>query len=115
MPREEPVISATLPDRSIGTDTLIPYQLVAVEVIVYSRMNCHLCDLVKEVIEAARRRHRLDIVVNEIDIDQHPELRERFDWRVPVVSIAGREVFEYRVDQQSFVAAVERAAETMSR
>lgn len=99
----------------MGTDTLIPYQLVAVEVIVYSRANCHLCDLVKEVIGAARRRHRLDIAVTEIDIDQHAELRDRFDWRVPVVSIAGREVFEYRIDQQSFVAAVERAAEATTR
>jgi glutaredoxin len=81
-----------------------------VEVIVYSRSRCHLCDLVKEVIEAAWRRHQLDIAVTEIDIDLYPELKDRFDLRVPVVSIAGREVFEYRIDQKSFVAAVQRAA-----
>lgn len=82
---------------------------VPVEVVIYSRANCHLCDLAKEIMEAARRRYRLDIEINEIDIDEHPQLRERFDIRVPVVSIAGREVFQYRLDQQSFVAAVKRA------
>lgn len=83
---------------------------MAVEVVLYTRKQCHLCDLVKDVIGAARRRHRLDITLREIDIDEHPRLREEFDLRVPVVSIAGRAVFEYRVDQDSFVAAVERAA-----
>jgi glutaredoxin len=81
---------------------------VPVEVVLYSRQQCHLCHIAKTVIEAAQRRFKLDIQLVEIDIDQVPELREKFDLFVPVVSIAGREVFEYRFDQESFRAAVER-------
>jgi glutaredoxin len=79
-----------------------------VEVILYSRQQCHLCHIAKNVIEAAQRRYKLDIQLVEIDIDQDPELREKFNIFVPVVSIAGREVFEYRIDQETFRAAVEK-------
>ena len=82
---------------------------MAVEVVLYTRKQCHLCDIVRDVIRAAQRRHALAIELREIDIDENPRLREEFDLRVPVVSIAGREVFQYRVDQESFVAAVKRA------
>lgn len=88
---------------------------MAVEVVLYTRKQCHLCDIVKEVIGAARRRHRLNIALREIDIDEHPVIREEFDLRVPVVSIAGREVFQYRVDQESFAAAVKRAEDEATR
>jgi glutaredoxin len=81
---------------------------VPVEVVLYSRQQCHLCHIARDVIEAAQRRFKLDIQLVEIDIDQHPELREKFDLVVPVVSIAGREVFESRIDQESFRAAVEK-------
>jgi hypothetical protein len=81
---------------------------VPVEVVLYSRQNCHLCHVARDVIEAAQRRFKLDIQLLEVDIDQYPELREKFDLFVPVVSIAGREVFEYRIDQESFRAAVEK-------
>jgi glutaredoxin len=63
------------------------------DVVLYTRHGCHLCEIAAEVLT----RHKLDIRV--VDIDQHPELRERYNECVPVVEIDGRERFRGRVDE----------------
>ncbi len=61
--------------------------------ILYTRRNCHLC----EDASALLRQYGLD--VETVDIDQHEELRERYDTCVPVVVIEGRERFRGRVNE----------------
>lgn len=63
------------------------------KVILYTRQGCCLCDTAKSVLE----RHGL--MVQEIDIDADPLLRERYTDCVPVVAIDGRERFRGRVDE----------------
>ena len=63
------------------------------EVVLYTRQGCHLCEIAAEILA----RHRLD--VQKVDIDQQPELRERYNECVPVVVIDGRERFRGRVDE----------------
>jgi glutaredoxin len=63
------------------------------EVVLYTRQGCHLCDVAAELLA----RHRLK--VQKVDIDQQPELRERYNECVPVVVIDGRERFRGRVDE----------------
>ena len=82
----------------------------AVEVIIYSREGCHLCDIAAGVIDEAARAQRLAIDVKVIDIDGDPNLRELYDQEVPVVFVGGKKAFKYRVDPDRFVELVRRRA-----
>lgn len=63
------------------------------QVVVYSRRGCHLCDEAHSLLV----RHGLEPEV--VDIDEHPELRERYDACVPVVTFDGKERFRGRVNE----------------
>jgi glutaredoxin len=62
-------------------------------VVLYSRPGCHLCEVAAEVLA----RHGLTFEV--VDVDQDPQLRERYDTCVPVVEIDGKERFRGRIDE----------------
>jgi glutaredoxin len=62
------------------------------QVVLYSRSGCCLCDDALELL----RQEGLQPQV--IDIDQHPELREKFTSCVPVVEIDGKVRFRGRVN-----------------
>jgi glutaredoxin len=79
-----------------------------VEIVIYSRAECCLCDDAKAAIERARKTHRLDLEVRVIDIDGDPGLREQYNDQVPVVFVAGRKAFKYRVDPDRLAERVRR-------
>ncbi len=60
--------------------------------VLYTRQGCHLCQEAKALL-ASR-----GFAVQEVDIDQHPELQARYDTCVPVVQIEGKERFRGRVN-----------------
>jgi glutaredoxin len=64
------------------------------KVILYTRDGCHLCD------EAAVLLARHGLSFEQIDVDQDPAIRRRYDQCVPVVVIDGRERFRGRVDER---------------
>lgn len=66
-------------------------------VIVYSRVNCHLCEEAKELLGEYGRYLP---IVEEIDIDEDPVLRERFTTSVPVVEIDGKIRFRGRISER---------------
>jgi glutaredoxin len=84
-------------------------------VVVYSRAGCHLCDVAKNVIETTAAAEGLKIELRVIDIDGFPELRELYTDEVPVVTIAGKKSFKYRVDAAEFARRVRRAEEKEKR
>ncbi len=63
------------------------------DVVLYTRVGCHLCDDAGAVLA----RHGLD--VRTIDVDSDPQLQARYNECVPVVVIDGRERFRGRVDE----------------
>jgi glutaredoxin len=71
------------------------------EVIVYSRKDCHLCDVVKETL--ARVEGEADFHWREVDIDADPELRQKYNEEVPVIFINGKKAFKYRMEAQQFL------------
>jgi glutaredoxin len=72
----------------------------------YTRKDCCLCDDMKEVIR--RVSAGIPLVLNEIDVDSAPELRERFGGEVPVLFIAGRKAFKYAVTQRELQECLSR-------
>ncbi len=61
------------------------------EVTLYTRQNCPLCDEAKSVLV------RAGISPREVDIDLDPELLRRFNDDVPVIYVDGAEAFRHRV------------------
>ena len=69
-------------------------------VTLYTRPGCHLCQVVKEQLEAIRRE--LDFHIEERDIDKEGALRERYDHDIPVVAVNGLEICKHRLDAGRF-------------
>lgn len=78
------------------------------DVVVYSRVGCHLCDVVKETL--AQVKERADFQWREVDIDSDEELRQQYNEQVPVVFINGRKAFKYHMSAQDFLSALARSA-----
>jgi glutaredoxin len=61
------------------------------DAVLYTRRGCHLCD------EMDRQLQRHGITAQKVDIDDDPELQEKYGMVIPVVSINGRERFRGRI------------------
>ena len=90
---------------------MVPSVLMIVTVTLYTRQGCHLCTHAKGTILSTRSA---DFVLEEIDIDADPDLRERYTNDVPVVAINGIDVFWHHVDPVAFASEVGRASTTRS-
>jgi predicted thioredoxin/glutaredoxin len=71
-----------------------------VEVVLVTRQDCHLCD------EALGALRALGVEPELRDVDADDELYALYDWRVPVVMVAGRVVAEGRIDQDALRRAL---------
>lgn len=68
-----------------------------VRVTLYSRPGCHLCDEAREVIE--RVCADLGVEHDEVNIDDDPDLQDRFGEEVPVTYVDGAQHDYWRVDE----------------
>ena len=73
-------------------------------VTIYSRHNCHLCEVAKEVVESARSEADFELEV--IFIDGNAELEKLYGEEVPVTMINGKRHDYFRVDRTRFIEAV---------
>lgn len=76
------------------------------EVTLYTRAGCHLCDEAKAQLVPLLRQFGL--ALREVDVDTDSELAARFGEEVPVVLLNGRKVAKYRVDAEQFHRLLER-------
>ena len=74
------------------------------QVVLYSRAGCHLCDVARDVLLAERSRTPFELV--EVDVAGDDLLEREYGIRIPVVEIDGRERFEYEVDPAELLAIV---------
>jgi glutaredoxin len=70
------------------------------DVTIYSRPGCHLCDEAKAQIAPLLKEFGARLT--EINIDEDPELRARFDYDVPVIFLGARKAAKHRVDLTQF-------------
>ncbi len=78
----------------------------SIEVTLYTRQNCPLCEKAKGAMRAAMTLHRLPVTLHEIDVDLDPMLHARFTNDVPVVYVNGREAFRHHVDVADFTSYI---------
>lgn len=75
-------------------------QAEPLEVTLYTRPGCHLCDEAK--LQIAPLLAEFGARLREINIDADPELHERYNTDVPVIFLADRKVAKHRVDASQF-------------
>ncbi len=75
------------------------------EVTLYTRPGCTLCEEAREDIEALAEEYGFQF--RQVNIDQDPELLVRYSSRIPVVTIDGEEVLVTRVSRYRFRKALE--------
>jgi len=68
-----------------------------IEVKLYTRDGCHLCDDARVILE--RVRADVPFALIDVDIEQDDDLHRRYLERIPVVEVAGEEAFQYFVDE----------------
>jgi hypothetical protein len=74
----------------MGTDS------AAIELTVYSRTYCHLCDEMIAGLRVLQARFRFRVTI--VDVDSDPELEARYGEDVPVVVHGSRELCRHRLD-----------------
>ena len=74
------------------------------QVTMYSRRNCHLCEVAKEVVESARNEAEFEFEVVFIDGDSG--LEKEYGEEVPVTLINGKRHDYFRVDRARFIEAI---------
>jgi glutaredoxin len=90
-----------------SAEDLILAQAGPLDVTLYTRPGCHLCDEAKRQMEpllAAFGAH-----LREVNIDADPGLRARYDWDVPVVFLGARKVAKHRLDLKQLRRQMEEA------
>jgi glutaredoxin len=68
---------------------------------IYSKPDCHLCDLAKEVVE--RCRQKVDFTVEVIDISPNPQLLELYRNDIPVILLDGKEIARHVVRERKLL------------
>jgi predicted thioredoxin/glutaredoxin len=71
-----------------------------VDVVLVTRKDCHLCG------DALASLRSLGVEPELRDVDSDAQLHALYDWRVPVVLLAGRVVAEGRIDRDTLRRAL---------
>jgi len=77
------------------------------KVVIYSKPECHLCDEAKAAIQAAGCEGQYTL--EEVNIESDPELRRRYRYDIPVITLDGVEAFRHRVSPEQFREALRGA------
>ena len=75
-------------------------------VTVYSRKNCHLCDVAMQSLESVKVE--LDFEIEKIYIDGDTELTNKYGEEVPVIHIDGVHHDMFRVNLERFRSSLEK-------
>lgn len=73
-------------------------------VVIYSKPGCHLCDVAREVVDIVCAE--FDTEYAEVNIWDQPALADQFADRIPVVTVDGAEVAQFRIDPARLRAAL---------
>jgi glutaredoxin len=69
----------------------------AVQVVMYTRQGCHLCDEAWQMLHEMKRRYTLRL--EKVDVDSAVDLQQRYGERVPVLIFNGKERMWGRINR----------------
>jgi glutaredoxin len=78
-----------------------------IELTLYTRPGCHLCDDLKQILLRVRRRKAFEL--REVDISGDPVLERRYGLDVPVLLLNGVETARHRIDEAELVRRLAQA------
>jgi glutaredoxin len=70
------------------------------EITLYTRPGCHLCEEAKA--DIAPLMSEFAAHIREVNIDDDPVLTERYGWDIPVIFIGAQKAAKHRVDLAQF-------------
>ena len=75
-------------------------------VTIYSKKDCHLCDIAKADLETLRCD--FDFSLNEVDIEKDRLAFEKYKYLIPVIEVDGRIISTYKVDPDKMKALLRK-------
>lgn len=75
------------------------------QLILYYREKCHLCDAMRKALLVFSRNQQ-PLEWKEVDIDRDVDLIRRYDSLVPVLCLGETEVCHYFFDESALIAAL---------
>ncbi len=72
-------------------------------VTLYAKAGCCLCDDARAMLEDLASEREFEL--REVDIRSDTALFERYRYRIPVITVDGREVLEGRIEPSTFADA----------
>jgi glutaredoxin len=73
---------------------------------IYSKPDCHLCDVMKQIVEKVRQRIPFDLQIKNILDD--PADFEKYQTQIPVLMLNGSEIARYRIREEQLEAALRK-------
>ena len=67
-----------------------------IEVTIYQRDGCHLCEVAHAELTELQGEFEFELL--EIDIESSDELHSRYVERIPVIALAGEELYDFTID-----------------
>jgi glutaredoxin len=77
-----------------------------IEIVVYSKPDCCLCDEVKAQLAKLKRAVNFDLL--EVNIFDDPRAYEQFKEEIPVVFVNGKKAFKYHLNETEFLRRIEK-------
>ncbi|MEW6334737.1 MAG: glutaredoxin family protein [Thermodesulfobacteriota bacterium] len=68
--------------------------------------DCHLCEVAEGIVEKVCTG--LSLPWQKINIEDHPELYDRFKEEIPVLLVDGRKLFKYRTSEPDLMKSLSR-------
>ncbi len=68
-----------------------------VKLTLYSKKDCHLCDIAKKELNDLQKD--LTFSITEVDIEKEREVHEKYKHLIPVIEIDGKIIFTGRIDR----------------
>ena len=77
-----------------------------IEIVLYSKPVCCLCDEVKA--QLARLKRAVPFDTSEVNIIDDPQAFEEFREEIPEVFVNGKKAFKYHLDENDFLRRAEK-------
>lgn len=78
-----------------------------IELVLYSRPGCHLCDEMKELL--AQVLGDFDASLREVDVSTNPALEAHYGEQIPVLLVDGKKAFKFRATRDALRERLQRA------